>query len=95
MLKLKFYMIDKNYTEAEKIARELYSYRGTTYDLMEKGKYREIFNKYNAGIRKVVFPVFRRLNALFSKRSVKTGRKVSSLPGMNVIYVLVVRSSFA
>ena len=57
MLKLKFHMIDKNYTEAEKIARELYSYRGTTYDLMEKGKYRDIFNKYNVKNKEIIHAI--------------------------------------
>lgn len=50
-------MIDKNYTEAEKIARELYSYRGTTYNLMEKGKYRDIFNKYNVKNKEIIHAI--------------------------------------
>lgn len=42
MLKLKFYLIDKKYVEAEKIARELYSYRGSVYDLQPT--YQSVFD---------------------------------------------------
>ncbi|MDR1370438.1 MAG: RagB/SusD family nutrient uptake outer membrane protein [Dysgonamonadaceae bacterium] len=48
MLKLKFQMVNKEFAEAEKVARELYSYRGNTYDLV-KTDYKDVFSK--AGVR--------------------------------------------
>jgi hypothetical protein len=57
MLKLKFYMANKNFTKAESIARELYGYRGTEYDLMGKGKYLDIFNKHNVRNREIIHAI--------------------------------------
>ncbi|MDR1337165.1 MAG: RagB/SusD family nutrient uptake outer membrane protein [Tannerella sp.] len=55
MLKLKFYMIDRNFTEAERIARELYGHRHTTYDLMDR--YGDIFNKENVKNREIIHAI--------------------------------------
>jgi hypothetical protein len=57
MLKLKFHMVNKNFTEAESTARELYSYRGAEYDLMGKGQYLDIFNKYNVKNREIIHAI--------------------------------------
>ncbi len=55
MLKLKFYMVDKNFVEAEKTARELYSYRGSVYDL--QGKYNEIFDKKHVRNKEIIHAI--------------------------------------
>lgn len=56
MLKLKFHMINKNFIEAEKVARELYSYRGTNYDLVKTG-YRDIFSKANVKNKEIIHAI--------------------------------------
>ena len=55
MLKLKYYMVDKNFVEAEKIARELYGYRGQTYDL--QAKYNEIFDKKHVRNNEIIHAI--------------------------------------
>jgi len=55
MLKLKFYMVNKNFKEAEKVARELYSYRGTVYDLMPT--YKDIFSKANVRNKEIIHAI--------------------------------------
>jgi hypothetical protein len=57
MLKLKFHMVNKNFTEAEAVARELYSYRGSVYDIMGKGQYQGIFNKYNVKNKEIIHAI--------------------------------------
>lgn len=55
MIKLKFLMMNEDFSDAEKVARELYSYRGTTYDLMSN--YRDIFSKANVKNREIIHAI--------------------------------------
>jgi hypothetical protein len=56
MLKLKFYMVDKNFTEAEKIARELYAERGNNFDFYT-GRYGEIFDDKHVRNKEIVHAI--------------------------------------
>ncbi|NDV81901.1 RagB/SusD family nutrient uptake outer membrane protein [Bacteroides sp. 51] len=55
MLKLKFHMVNRNFTEAEKVARELYGHRNSSYNLMDN--YRDIFNKYNVKNKEIIHAI--------------------------------------
>jgi len=55
MLKLKFYMVNKDFVNGEKAARELYSYRGTTYNLMTN--YKDIFSKANVRNKEIIHAI--------------------------------------
>ncbi|GAB6007800.1 RagB/SusD family nutrient uptake outer membrane protein [Dysgonomonas reticulitermitis] len=55
MLKLKFHMANRNFVEAEKVARELYGYRDNPYKLMSN--YRDIFNMYNVRNKEIIHAI--------------------------------------
>ena len=56
MLKLKFYMVDKNFTEAEKVARELYAERGGNFDF-HTGRYGEIFDDKHIRNKEIIHAI--------------------------------------
>jgi len=57
MIKLKFHMLNKNFTEAETVARELYACRGKEFDLLPKGEYANIFNKTYARNKEIIHAI--------------------------------------
>lgn len=55
MLMLKFHMINKNFVEAEKVARQLYAMENSgVYTLL--GNYASVFDKANAKIKRLFMP---------------------------------------
>jgi hypothetical protein len=67
-LKLKFYMIDKNFVEAEKVARELIGYRGETYDLLPD--YGQVFDSQHLKNREIIHAIPYGLLAGMANRTV-------------------------